>query len=233
MEILKRVARVIRANFNDLVNGAEDPEKVLEQTVAEMQSNLMQMRQGVACAIATQKRTERQALAAQSQTEEWYRRAQIALQQDNDILAREALSKRQGYQKTAQALFEQIEQQKQIVDKLKQDMRNLELKISEVKTKKDMYIARARSAQASYKLQEMLSDVSNTSTLGALARMEDKVTQIESQAEVIGQLSGGDNLETRFADLNSISNVDAELAAMKTQMLNDVNNTSSGKNPLK
>jgi phage shock protein A len=232
MEILKRVVRVIRANFNDLINGAEDPEKVLEQTVAEMQSNLMQMRQGVACAIATQKRTERQALAAQSQTEEWYRRAQIALQQDNDILAREALSKRQGYQKTAQALFEQIEQQKQIVDQLKQDMRNLELKISEVKTKKDMYIARARSAQASYKLQEMLSDVSNKSTLGALARMEDKVTQIESQAEVIGQLSGGDNLETRFADLNSISNVDAELAAMKTQMLNDVNNTSSEKNPL-
>lgn len=231
MEILKRVVRVIRANFNDLVNGAEDPEKVLEQTVAEMQSNLMQLRQGVACAIATQKRTERQALAAQSQTEEWYRCAQIALKQDNDILAREALSKRQGYKKTSQALFEQIEQQQQIVDKLKQDMRNLELKISEVKTKKDMYIARARSAQASYKLQEMLSGFSNTSALGALARMEDKVTQIESQAEVIGQLSG-DNLETRFTELNSISNVDAELAAMKTQMLNDVNNTSSRKKPL-
>ncbi|TAE53886.1 MAG: PspA/IM30 family protein [Nostocales cyanobacterium] len=223
MELFKRAVRVIRANVNHFVNGSEDPEKVLEQTVAEMQLNLMQMRQGIACAIATQKRTERQALAANSQAEEWYRRAQIALQQNNETLAREALSKRQSYQKTSQSLFEQIEQQKQIVDRLKQDMRSLELKISEVKTKKDMYIARARSAQASYKLQEMLSDVSSTSTLSALERMEDKVIQMESQAEVITQL-GGDNLEKRFDDLKSINSVDSELTAMKTQMLNDAKN---------
>ncbi|MFM7368996.1 MAG: PspA/IM30 family protein, partial [Sphaerospermopsis kisseleviana] len=98
------------------------------------------------------------------------------------------------------------------------------LKTAEVKTKKDMYIARARSAQASYKLQEMLSEFSTTSSLSALERMEDKVLQIESQAEAIGQL-GSDNLETRFANLNSINNnVDVELAAMKTQMLKEVNN---------
>ncbi|MFM6134789.1 MAG: PspA/IM30 family protein, partial [Sphaerospermopsis kisseleviana] len=92
------------------------------------------------------------------------------------------------------------------------------------KTKKDMYIARARSAQASYKLQEMLSEFSTTSSLGALERMEDKVIQMEAQSAVISQL-GGDNLETGFAKLNSINNnVDVELAAMKTQMLKEVNN---------
>lgn len=224
MEVMKRILRVVRANVNSLVNGAEDPEKVLEQTFLEMQSNLVQLRQGVAGAIATQKRTERQALAAESQSQEWYRRAQLALQQGNEVLAREALTKRQTYQQTATALFEQIEQQKQVVEKLKQDMRSLELKTAEVKTKKDMYIARARSAQASYKLQEMLSEFSTTSSLGALERMEDKVIQMEAQSAVISQL-GGDNLETGFAKLNSINNnVDVELAAMKTQMLKEVNN---------
>ncbi|MFM2060860.1 MAG: hypothetical protein RLZZ507_530 [Cyanobacteriota bacterium] len=224
MEVMKRILRVIRANVNSLVNGAEDPEKILEQTFLEMQSNLVQLRQGVARAIATQKRTERQALAAESQAQEWYRRAQMALQQGNEALAREALSKRQTYQQTATTLFEQIEQQKQVVDKLKQDMGRLELKTAEVKTKKDMYIARARSAEASSKIQEMLGGISSTSSLSALERMEDKVLQMEAQSAAISQL-GGDNLETRFAKLNSINNVDAELAAMKTQMLDQVNNT--------
>jgi phage shock protein A len=226
MEVMKRILRVIRGKFNSLVQGAEDPEKIMEQTFLEMQSNLVELRQGVACAIASQKRTERQAFAAQSQAQEWYRRAQLALQQGSEILAREALTKRQAYQQTSTALFEQIEQQKQVLGKLKQDMRSLELKTAEVKTKKDMYIARARSAQASYKLQEMLSGVSDNSGLSALERMEEKVLQIESQAEAIGQLSS-DNLETRFAGLKSINDndVDAELAAMKTQMLDQVNNT--------
>jgi phage shock protein A len=223
MEMMKRILRVISANFNELVNGAEEPEKVLEQTVAEMQSNLIQMRQSVAAAIATQKRTERQAESARSHAQEWYRRAQLALTQNNEVLAREALSKRHGYEQTAQALLGQIEQQQQVVEKLKQEMRSLELKTAELKTKKDMYIARARSAQASYQLQEMLNEYSPTSSLRALERMENKVIEIESQAEAIGQLSS-DNLETRFAKLKSTSNVDAELAAMKTQMLNDVNN---------
>ncbi|AFZ57055.1 PspA/IM30 family protein [Anabaena cylindrica FACHB-243] len=221
MEVMKRILRVIRSNLNDLVNGAEDPEKVMERAFLEMQENLVQLRQGVACAIATQKRTERQAIAAQSQVEEWYRRAQLALQQGNESLAREALTKRQAYQETSASLSLQMDQQQVVVGKLKQDMRTLELKIVEVKTKKDMYIARARSAQASYKLQEMLSGVSATTSLSAWERMEEKVLQMEAQTEVIAQLSS-DDLETRFAKLKSSNNIDAELTAMKTQMLGEV-----------
>jgi phage shock protein A len=219
MELMKRMLRVIRANFNSLVGSAEDPEKILEQAFLEMQENLVLLRQGVAQAIATQKRTERQAAAAQSQAEEWYRRAQLALQQGNETLAREALTKRQAYKETATALSNQIEQQNQVVAKLKQDMRSLELKIAEVKTKKDMYIARARSAEASYKLQEMLGGVSSTASQGVLERMEEKVLQIEAKSEAIAQL-GGDDLEQKFASLDSTKDIDAELAAMKTQVVN-------------
>ncbi|BAY12338.1 PspA/IM30 family protein [Calothrix sp. NIES-2098] len=224
MEVMKRILRVFRANLNSLLGSAEDPEKILEQTVLEMQENLMQLRRGVAQAIAIQKRTERQARAAESTAEEWYRRAQLALQQGNETLAREALTKRRVYQETAKALSNQKSEQTDLVEKLKQDMRTLELKISEAKTKKDLYIARARSAEASARLQEMLSGVSSTSTLNVFERMEEKVLQIEAQSEAIAQL-GGDDLQKKFAALESTNDIDAELATMKHQVLDEPNNT--------
>ncbi len=103
-------------------------------------------------------------------------------------------------------------------------MRSLELKIAEAKTKKDMYIARARSAEASSRLQEMLGGVSATSSLSAFERMEEKVLQIEAHSAAIGEL-GSDDLETQFTSLESTNNVDAELAAMKVQVLNQAENT--------
>jgi phage shock protein A len=218
MEVIKRILQVIRANVNSLVSNPEDPEKILEKAFMEMQENLVQLRQGVAAAIATQKRTERQASAAASQAEEWHRRAQLSLQQGNESLAREALTKRRFYQETATTLTNQIQQQQDIVAKLKEDMRTLELKLAEVKTKKDMYIARARSAEASYRLQEMLTGISDTSSLGALERMEEKVLQIESQSEAMNLL-GSDDLEQKIASLNADQDIDTELTAMKTYIL--------------
>ncbi|WP_414544075.1 PspA/IM30 family protein [Nostoc sp. CCY0012] len=222
MGLIQRILRIIRANLNSLIGSAEDPEKILEQAVLEMQENLVRLRQGVAQAIATQKRTERQAAAAQSTAEEWYRRAQLALQQGNEPLAREALTKRKAYQETATALYNQIEQQNEVVARLKKDMRSLELKISEAKTKKDMYIARARSAEASYRLQEMLDNSSATSSLGAFERMEDKVLQIEAQSEAIALL-GTDDLQKQFDSLEGATDIDTELAAMKGQILDGSN----------
>lgn len=219
MEIIKRILRIIRANINSLLGNAEDPEKILEQAVMEMQDNLVQLRQGVAQAIASQKRTERQAAAAQSTSEEWYRRAQLALQQGNEVLAREALTKRKAYQETATALSSQIEQQNDVVARLKKDMRSLELKISDAKTKKDMYIARARSAEASVRLQDMLDTSSATSSLNAFQRMEDKVLQIEAQSEAMAQL-GTDDLQKQFDSLEAGSDIDRELAILKGQALN-------------
>ncbi|MBD2297813.1 PspA/IM30 family protein [Nostoc sp. FACHB-190] len=224
MELIKRILRVIRANLNSLIGSAEDPEKLLEQAVAEMQDNLVRLRQGVAQAIATQKRTERQAIAAQAAAEKWYRNAQLAIEQGNEILAREALTKRRAYQETATSLSNQIGQQTEIVNRLKIDMRSLEAKISEAKTKKDMYIARARSAEASYKLQEMLSGVSATSSLNAFERMEEKVLQIEAQSDAISQLDS-DDLQKQFTSLESGNSIDAELASMKQQVLHESDNT--------
>ncbi|GAB1539226.1 PspA/IM30 family protein [Scytonema sp. NUACC21] len=225
MGFIDRIKRVIRANLNGLVADAEDPEKILEQAVMEMQENLVQLRQAVAQAIATQKRTERQVASSQSTAAEWYRRAQLALQQGNEALAKEALTKRRAYQETATALLSQIEEQNAVVTKLKQEMRTLELKMTEAKNKKDMYIARARSAEASYKLQEMLNPTSNAKSMKAFERMEDRVLQLEAQAETIS-VTAPDKLRSSFASLDEGDSVDAELRAMKADL-----STNSGKLP--
>ncbi|MDB9372435.1 PspA/IM30 family protein [Nodularia sphaerocarpa] len=230
MEFIKRILRIIRANINSLIGNAEDPEKILQQAVLEMQENLVRLRQGVAQAIATQKRTERQATAAKSTSEEWYRRAQLALQQGNEVLAREALTKRKAYQETSTALFSQIEQQNDVVARLKKDMRSLELKMSEAKSKKDMYIARARSAEASVRLQDLLDTSSPTSSLNAFERMEDKVLQIEAQSEAMAQL-GTDDLQKQFDFLEAGGDIDSELAAMKGQILASGENAPPQKLP--
>ncbi|QDL11645.1 PspA/IM30 family protein [Brasilonema octagenarum UFV-E1] len=217
MGLIDRIRRVIRANLNSLTVRAEDPEKILEETVQQMQENLMQLRQGIAQAIATQKRTERQMANAQSVAEEWYRRAQLALQQGNESLAREALTKRLAYQQTGEALATQIDEQSTVVARIKKDMRTLELKIAEAKTKKDMYIARARSAEASYKLQEMLGTSSSLDGIKAFERMEEKVLQLEAQTEAISTTSK-DALAQQFASLEQAGDVDAELAALQKQL---------------
>jgi phage shock protein A len=216
MGLIDRTLRVIRANLNNLIGQAEDPEKVLEQAVEEMQQDLIQLRQAVAQAIATQKRTERQASQAQATAQEWYDRAQLALSKGDENLAREALTRRKSYQETANAMQAQLSQQADVVTKLKENMRTLESKISEAKTKKDLYIARARSAQASQKINEMLGNAGTGNALSAFERMEDKVLQLEAQSEAIADL-GSNELEKKFAALEGGNDVDTELAALKAQ----------------
>ncbi|NEQ40095.1 MAG: PspA/IM30 family protein [Okeania sp. SIO3I5] len=218
MEIFDRLWRIIRANIKNLVSGAEDPEKILEQTLTDMQNDLVKLRQAVAQAIATQKRTERQCYQTQSTANEWYRRAQLALQKGQENLAREALTRRNSYQETANLMKAQVEQQKQVVEKLKQNMRQLEHKISEAKLKKNMYIARARSARASEKLNEILGSVNTGNAMSAFEQMEDKIMQLEAKSEAMADL-GIDSLEKKFTSLEGDNDIETELKAMKAEML--------------
>ncbi len=218
MGLIDRIGRAIRANINHLVGQAEDPEKILEQTVLEMQDDLIQLRQAAASAIATLKRTERQLSQAQSSADEWYRRAQLALSKGDENLAREALVRRKSYQETALAFATQLEQQNTIVANLKQNMRTLESKLAEAKTKKDMYIARARSAAATEKLHQMTSRYNPSGALGAFDRMEEKILQMEARAGAIAEL-GSNELEQKFAALEAGGDIDTELAAMKANLL--------------
>lgn len=218
MGIFSRLWRVIRANINSLISQAEDPEKILEQTVMDMQEDLLQLRQAVAQAIATQKRTERQHTQAETTSQDWYRRAQLALQKGEDKLAREALTRRNSYQETATAIKAQLQQQNQVVDQLKQNMRQLEGKISEAKTKKDLYVARARSAKASEKLNQVLGNINTSGAMNAFEKMEDKVMQLEARSQAMAEVSASE-IDQQFVSLEASNDIDAELAAMKAELL--------------
>jgi len=218
MALSDRIGRVVRANVNDMVSKAEDPEKILEQAVIDMGEDLVQLRQAVAGAIASQKRTQQQYSQIQSEVNTWHQRAQLALQKGDENLAREALSRKKSQSEIAASLKAQLDQQTAQVDTLKRNLIALEGKISEAKTKKDMLKARASAAKANEKLQGAIGKIGSSSAMSAFERMEDKVLQLEARSEALADL-GGANLESQFAALESGSGVDDELAAMKAQLM--------------
>lgn len=217
MGLFDRISRVVRANVNDLVSKAEDPEKILEQTLADMQGDLIQLRQAVAGAIATQKRLEQQYNVNQGEAGKWQQRAQLALTKGDENLAREALQRKKTYQTTADSLKQQLDSQKAQVDDLKRNLTGLESKISEAKTKKDMLKARAQAAKANEQLQRTIGNINTNSSMAAFDRMEDKVLQLEARSQAAQEL-GGFGIEQQFAALEAGS-VDAELEEMKRIML--------------
>ena len=138
MGLFDRIKRVVGANLNDLVSKAEDPEKILEQAFIEMQEDMVKLRQGVAQAIAAQKRTEKQYNEGQNEINKWQRNAQLALQEGDESLARQALERKKTYTDTATALKTSLDQQNVQVDGLKKSLIQLESKISEAPGKKKM-----------------------------------------------------------------------------------------------
>ncbi|XP_047336613.1 membrane-associated 30 kDa protein, chloroplastic [Impatiens glandulifera] len=216
MNLFDRFARVVKSYANAIVSSFEDPEKILEQTVLEMNDDLIKMRQATAQVLASQKQLENKYKAAQQASEDWYKRAQLALSKGEEDLAREALKRRKSYADNANALKTQLDQQKGIVDNLVSNTRLLEGKIQEARSKKDTLKARAQSAKTATKVSEMLGNVNTSSALSAFEKMEEKVMAMESQAEALNQLST-DDLAGKFALLES-SSVDDDLESLKKEL---------------
>ncbi|CAI0541045.1 unnamed protein product, partial [Linum tenue] len=173
--LFDRFARVVKSYANSVLSSFEDPEKILDQAVLEMNDDLTKMRQATAQVLASQKRMENKYKAAQQASEDWYRKAQLALQKGEEDLAREALKRRKSYGDNASSLKAQLDQQKAVVDNLVANTRLLESKIQEAKSKKDTLKARAQSARlTATKVNEMVANVSTSSALSAFEKMEEK-----------------------------------------------------------
>ncbi|GMI89946.1 VESICLE-INDUCING PROTEIN IN PLASTIDS 1, plastid transcriptionally active 4 [Hibiscus trionum] len=216
MNLFDRFARVVKSYANALLSSVEDPEKILDQAVIEMNDDLVKMRQATAQVLASQKRLENKYKAAEQASEDWYRKAQLALQKGEEDLAREALKRRKSYADNASSLKSQLDQQKSVVENLVSNTRLLESKIQEAKAKKDTLKARAQTARTATKVNEMVGNVNTSSALSAFEKMEEKVMAMESQAEALGQLTT-DDLEGKFALLESTS-VDDDLANLKKEL---------------
>jgi phage shock protein A len=217
MGFFDRLGRLVRANANAALSAAEDPVKILDQSVADMQADLVKLRQAVATAIASQKRIQNQADQADAQAKTWYERAELALKKGEEDLAREALGRRKTCQDTATALQGQLQSQCGQVDQLKKSLVQLESKIAEAKTKKDMLKARAQAAKAQEQLQSAVGSLGTNSAMAAFEKMEEKVQALEARSQAAAELAGAD-LESQFAALEGAPEVDSELEALKGKL---------------
>ena len=212
-----RFFRVVKANVNNLITKMEDPEKVLEQAVDDMQKDLIKIRQSYAEVSATQKRMERQKESADGLSEQWYKRAQLALEKGDEELAREALARRQQQLDVSNSLKDQMNVQSDAIEKLFQGMQQLEAKIMEAKSKKDQMVARARTAKTTQQVNDMLSSMTGNTSMDAFDKMTEKVEMLESKAEIAGQLAGTEikSTESQFKMLTENAAIDDELQKMK------------------
>ncbi|HXH14219.1 MAG TPA: PspA/IM30 family protein [Alphaproteobacteria bacterium] len=221
MGLLDRVATVIKSNLNYLINKAENPEKMLDQILLQMREQLVEAKREVAVAIADEKRLGAQLEAELEQVREWERRAMLAVQKNDDELAREALRRKADHEKIAIGYKQQWDAQKASTENLKNALRALSQKIEEAARKKNLLIARQKRAEAQKHIHEVMTGLSDTSAFEAFDRMATKVEQIEAQAsasvEITQELSG-DTLEQRFRALEGSSDVDQELLALKARM---------------
>ena len=221
MGLLERLSRMLRANLNAFVSDAEDPIKILDQSVADMQEDLVKLRQAVSMAIASQKRLENQANQAKEQIKNWFSRAELALRRGEDDLAREALSRKKTFQQTFESLSNQFQTQNSQVEKLKKSLLLLERKIAEARTKKDMLKARAQAAKAQQQIQSTVGDIGSRSAMAAFERMEDKVEALEASGQAALELAG-DDLESKFVALEGGDDVESELEKLRTQLKSGV-----------
>lgn len=218
MGLLDRISMLARSNLNALITAAEDPEKILEQTILDMQEDLVQLRQAVAQAMAAMKRQEQQCKQAEAQVMEWERRAMLALQKGDENLAREALARKKTYADTLASIKPGYDQAVAQVNQLKKNLTILESKIAEAKTKKEMLKSRIQAAKAQENLNNMMGKINTKSAAAAFERMEERVLMAEAKANAMSEL-GMDNLEAQFAQLESNSDIDDELVAMKARLM--------------
>ncbi|MBI4419759.1 MAG: PspA/IM30 family protein [Gemmatimonadetes bacterium] len=221
MGILDRISTLIRSNLNDLISKAENPEKMLNQLIADMRAQLAKAKQEVASAIADEKKLQAEAEREKKQAEDWERRAMLAVQETRDDLAKQALVRYNEHLQHAQQLHETWAKQKAETEALKHSLRQLNDKIEEAKRKKNVLVARHRRAEAQQRIQETMSSMSDRSALESFERMAEKIEDRERKALAAAELSedlSGETLQRQFEALEYKGSVDQQLAALKEKM---------------
>lgn len=217
MGILDRMSRLIRANVNDLIDRAEDPEKMLNELLREMNASISDARGQVANMIAQEKIVEGDLEEARDDTRQWQEKAELAVTRGRDDLAREALRRKNDAQELADVYDHQLTSQREMVEKLKRQLQVLEAKYQEAESKKSILIARHRRAQSQQRINETFSSLPELSAASELDRMERQIRGEEAHAMAVEELEQ-DSVEWQFAELETNSDVESELAALKASI---------------
>ncbi|HEY8447982.1 MAG TPA: PspA/IM30 family protein [Thermomicrobiales bacterium] len=213
MGIMDRLSRLVRANINELIDSAENPEVMLNQILRDMDSAITQARQQVQDMLVQQKLIEADRDEARRLADEWAAKARRAVQAGKDDLAREALRRKRDNESNAQVYEQQVQTQAQVVEKLKEQLRQLEAKYQATLSRRDTLIARHRAARATAQVAETLTSFSPFDPTADLERMERKIRASEAKAAAIAELSV-DSFDREFQELDD-PEIETELALLK------------------
>ena len=216
MALLERVSTLVRANLNDLVDKAEDPEKMIKQVILDMQNQLLQVKTQVAISIADQHVLEKRAQENEDNERQWRKRAELAVDKGDDTLARAALERAMSYGTMTASFRQQVEDQKTQVENLKSALLKLQQKLVEAESKSEMLIAQHRRARALGKATQAGMAMGEDSNAAAFDRMKRKVTHTEATAQAHSDLMA-DDVEAQFASLEKHQEIDRLLEELKAK----------------
>ncbi|MCA1666758.1 MAG: PspA/IM30 family protein [Thermomicrobia bacterium] len=217
MGILDRMTRLIRANVNDMVDHAEDPAKMLDQLIREMNDQIHMARGQVAAMIAQEKELQMDYEQSAKQAAEWDRKAELAVTQGKDDLAREALRRKRDNDEHAQVYSSNLQSQQEMVAKLKMQLQQLETKYESARANRDVLIARQRRAEAVQKVSSTMSGLKSLEPGEELDRMERRIRSNEAKALAEQDLAS-DSMGAQFAELDSGLEVEDDLAKLKARV---------------
>lgn len=218
MSIFRRIADIFKANVNDALDRAEDPEKMLKQMVIEMEESVNKATLAVAQAIANEKSLERKIAKAQEQSRDWQQKAIQALQAGREDLARAALEKKAVADRNAADLQPVYEQAKATTIKLRQQLDQLKAKLDEARSRQSTLIARSQAAKAQKQIAQAFSGV-GSDAFSKFDKFEGKIEQLEAEASAFEQLAGeSTSLEQELKMLGSSTSVEQELARLKASL---------------
>ncbi len=214
MALLERVATLIRANLNELVDRAENPEKMIKQIILDMQNQFMQVKTQVAIALADLHLLEKKQQENKAREEEWMRKAQLAVSKGDDRLARAGLDRAMSYRQLTADFVEQIEDQKSQVEVLKDALNALARKITEAEGQAEVLIAQHRRTKAVERAADASQKADSTEKAGAFRRMSSKVMREEAVTQAVVELSGED-IDRRFEKLEREQEIERMLQELK------------------
>ncbi|HET7749937.1 MAG TPA: PspA/IM30 family protein [Terriglobales bacterium] len=216
MALLERVSTLIRANLNDLIDKAEDPEKMIKQVILDMQNQLLQVKTQVAIALADQHLLEKKQKENEERAADWMRRAEKAVDKKEDDLARAALERSMSYRKMGESFQQQVADQKTEVENLKAALHKLDQKLAEAQTKSDLLLAQHRRSRAVTKASEAHIAMREHDHGAGFDRMKEKVTRASAVSQTKAELAG-DSVEDRLAALEKEDELDRLLAELKAK----------------
>ncbi len=216
MGLLERVSTLIRANINDMVDRAEDPEKMIKQVILDMENQYLQVKTQVAVSIADQHMLEKKLRENEEAGKDWMRKAETAVDKGQDDLARVALDRFQTSRKLAQSYREQVDDQKMQVETLKGALVKLEQKLEEAKSKRDLLLARHRRSVALGKAARAQTVLGDNSKGATFDRLKDRVHQTEAVATAEVELLT-DDVGEKLTRLDRDAEVDRLLADLKAR----------------